>query len=365
MDEGFLPLDGQPSVGPMPGNDKLPKSFVPPGRNIGRDWQDGDAASHNDRIGIRFKRQQGTLTPMSTPTRFTGRHRLRPALLALCLAGGLGGCSTQKQLAGEAGVSAEAGVEAPTERASGALPLLTGPSQVSINRALDLLNAGQEEDARAELLHVLQLEPGNKLAAQLLRHTRADPVGLLGREAYLYTVKPNESLSRIAMRVLGDPFAFYILARYNDIKVPSSVVPGQVIRLPGKVFSPPAPAPTPAHVSPPAAHAPVHHAPPPTPASPGPTPAQAVSVVPASPALPSAALVDVLRPAERKARIDAAVRRGHEKLKSHDLSGSLEQWDLVLSLDALHAVAKRERERVLKLLSALCKRSPAGKAECP
>lgn len=104
--------------------------------------------------------------------------------------------------------------------------------------AADLLETGNEEQAKAELQRVLAGDPNNKLAQNLLRQITADPVALLGRESFPYTVRANETLSRIAGRFLGDIYAFYILARYNDIKIPRQVSGGQVIRIPGKAPPP-------------------------------------------------------------------------------------------------------------------------------
>jgi len=80
----------------------------------------------------------------------------------------------------------------------------------------------------------------------------------------------------LAQRFLGDPYSFYALARYNDIKVPRQLAAGQVLRIPGKAPPvgartvepppPPAPAPVPAGATPPApASPPVVVAPPPPP----------------------------------------------------------------------------------------------------
>ena len=52
--------------------------------------------------------------------------------------------------------------------------------------------------------------------------------------AFPYEVRRNDTLSAIAGRYLGDIYSFYILARYNDIKVPKLVAGGQTIRIPGK-----------------------------------------------------------------------------------------------------------------------------------
>lgn len=134
-------------------------------------------------------------------------------------------------------VAEPAPVEAPP--AAPALPPLTPPqAQKMAVAAADLLEAGNEEQAKADLQRVLTSEPGNKLAQNLLRQITADPVAVLGRESFPYTVRSSDTLSRIAGRFLGDIYSFYILARYNDIKIPRQVAGGQVIRIPGKAPPP-------------------------------------------------------------------------------------------------------------------------------
>jgi LysM repeat protein len=265
---------------------------------------------------------------MSSELLLRARLRLPLAVLVLGMAG-LAGCSTSQHQ-----------VNRPPplpEPEPGLLP-------ASINRAIDLLNAGNEAQARTELQRLLQVEPTHQLGNQLMRQLQADPLTVFGPESYAYTVKPGETLFRIAQRVLGDQYSFYLLARYNGIKVPGHLMGGQVIRLPGKLPAPavqPAP-PPPTQPSPP---------PPPPPPSPPPAPAPA----PVAPAPVDAA------------QVNAAVRRGYERLKAQDLQGSLEQWNLVLSLDPGHAEAKRERARVLKLWNAWCKKREPGSrpSDCP
>jgi LysM repeat protein len=100
--------------------------------------------------------------------------------------------------------------------------------------AADLLESGHEEQARVELQKALALDLGNKLANNLMRQLTADPIATLGRDFFVYVVKPGDTLSSIAGRFLGDTYAFYLLARYNEIKVPRQVAGGQQIRIPGK-----------------------------------------------------------------------------------------------------------------------------------
>ena len=101
-------------------------------------------------------------------------------------------------------------------------------------RAIDLLNDGEEPAARRELERALALDSENKLAASLMRQITEDPIAAYGSQSFTYRVQPNESLSAIARKFLGDIYLFYGLARYNDIRVPKQLHVGQVIKVPGK-----------------------------------------------------------------------------------------------------------------------------------
>lgn len=267
------------------------------------------------------------------------RIRWPLALLMLGTTGAwMGGCSTPRRPSPT--VPAEPDLLPPPEPAASAGGSVAAPTlpPASINRAVELLDNGEADAARIELQRVLRADPRNQLADKLLHHLKIDPQVVLGRESYAYTVKPNETLSRIAQRVLGDPYDFYLLARYNNIRVPRMVSGGQVIRLPGKPPAPPPPAPVRATAPPPAVE-PVQEPDDPPPLS----------------------RVDRLR-------VNAAVRRGYERLKQQDLRGSLQEWDLVLQLDPKHREARRERARVLRLWTAWCKKRDAGSraaADCP
>ena len=148
-------------------------------------------------------------------------------------------------------------------------PAQQAQAQKTAMQVVELLEAGNEDQATVELRRALELDPNNKLALNLMRQITADPQATLGRESFAYTVRPSDTLSRIAGRYLGDIYAFYILARYNGIQVPKRVSSGQVIRIPGKAPPPgrtaarpapqqppsPAPAPAPAAAPAPSAHA--------------------------------------------------------------------------------------------------------------
>ena len=226
------------------------------------------------------------------------------------------------------------------------------PVQRLVINALELLEAGNEEQASAELQRALQQDPNHRLAQSLLKQITSDPVALLGRESFPYRVQPGETLSRIAQRFLGDLYQFYILARYNDIKVPRQLAGGQVIRVPGKA-PPPGAAPAPAR--PPAPSAPPVAQPA---AATGASAAAAASPAPAAAPAPAEAPREAPKaaaPADRSQAILRATRAARAALARQDLAGAIRHWDTVLELDPDNNTAKLERQKVRDLRDRLNK----------
>lgn len=60
-----------------------------------------------------------------------------------------------------------------------------------------------------------------------------------------YTVKPGDTLSKIAKEFYGDPTKYPIIAEYNGLEDPSLIVVGQVLRIPPLTPPTPEPPPTP------------------------------------------------------------------------------------------------------------------------
>lgn len=231
---------------------------------------------------------------------------------------------------------------------------------------MDLLEAGNEEQARSELQRALALDPNNKLSHNLLRQLNVDPVVALGKESFPYVVKPGETLSKIAQRFMGDIYSFYQLARYNDIKVPKQLAGGQVIRIPGKappvakVVTPEPPAPAPAPIPVPALA--------PVPAPPAPEPVALVAFRSAEAAEragdldralteyrragdhPGAATKAELLRKQLAARHTVLARTAFAK---QDLDGTIGHWDRVLELDPANETAKLERRKALELKKKL------------
>jgi len=217
--------------------------------------------------------------------------------------------------------------------------------------AVTLLDEGHESEATAELQRALGLDHENALAKSLMYQITADPVTALGTKSFKYTVRPGDTLSRIAEAYLKDQYKFYILARYNNINPPRSLGAGQVIQIPGTATVPSAPAPTPPQ--------------PPTGASQrlyqeGQQAArdgdkdkaydlyiQAAKADPKDQRARSAA--DQLRP-DLVAMHD---RKAREAYRRQDLASTIKEWDRVLDLDPNNSTARLERRRAEELAEHL------------
>ncbi|MGH8762694.1 MAG: LysM peptidoglycan-binding domain-containing protein [Nitrosospira sp.] len=126
------------------------------------------------------------------------------------------------------------------------LPTKTEPARVAATLApqdaarelfregLDALQHGDGQGAKPLLRQVLVLDPSHRYALSLLSQIDADPVEMLGKENFSYTVQPGDTLSLIAKRFLGDPFKFYVLARYNGVVISDNLEAGRSIRIPGE-----------------------------------------------------------------------------------------------------------------------------------
>ena len=271
----------------------------------------------------------------------------RPALFAAVMAAGLTGCDTPGLL-GTKSSSAPVSAPAPAVHAPAPAPAPVEPPppptlsaaavQKLVTGAIELLEAGNEDQASADLQRALQSDPNHRLAQQLLKQISADPLATLGRESFIYRVQPGETLSRIAQRFLGDVHQFYILARYNDIKVPRQLAGGQVIRVPGK--APPAGSLAPATGAAARPAAPAASAP--------------AAVVPVVQTRAPAPVVDTAERDKAQAvlRLTRAARAAFAK---QDLTTAIKNWDQVLELDPNNNTAKLERQKALDLKERLGK----------
>ncbi|WP_300379067.1 LysM peptidoglycan-binding domain-containing protein [Henriciella sp.] len=99
-------------------------------------------------------------------------------------------------------------------------------------RAIQLLDKGEEALALIEIEAMLAINPDNATAVKLLDQIRTDPVELLGESHKLHNVQPGETTSSLAQDFLGDALFFYALSRYNDLEAPNRLMAGQSLRIP-------------------------------------------------------------------------------------------------------------------------------------
>lgn len=219
-------------------------------------------------------------------------------------------------------------------------PLLTGPAartevQKILRQSFDWLDGGEDEKARGELEYARQLEPDNKQVNCLLRGITADPVSALGKDSTAYTVRPGESLGIIARRAMGDVCEFYILARYNQIKVPKQLSSGQTIRIPGRVALGP----------PTAADAAPHRIDP----VPAPVPTPPVAEPKPKPSPPAPAPSAEADEKARRAEIDRRHRNAQAAYRRQDLNTAIREWDGVLAIDPGNDLARARKQEALDL----------------
>jgi hypothetical protein len=301
-------------------------------------------------------------------------------LLTAALLAALAGCgSKSKQPASPAATTPGSTTVAPLSATTQSAPMsvpAAPPSaaaqqqaQKTAQGAIELLEVGNEEQARSELQNALALDPGNKLAQNLMRQMTEDPQAALGKESFPYVVRSGDTLSRIAGRFLGDIYSFHILARYNGIKVPRQVGEGQTLRIPGKAPSAAAlAAPAPVRAEPRRAE----------PAAPAAAPAAPAPVAEASSTAAETAfrsgdaatkagmyekaLGDYRRAAglghpsaaaqadaTAKRLIDIHSRNAHAAMARQDLDGAIRSWDQVLEIDANNETARLEKQKALRL----------------
>jgi LysM repeat protein len=149
--------------------------------------------------------------------------RLRAAAVFAVLAAALslGACATKT---------------APAPVAATPAPLTATPGltvQQRIEKVVELLGAGNEPQAKVELIQALADEPGHPAARSLLGQIEVDPKTLLGEKNYPYTVKAGDTLSGLADRLLGERLMFYALAKYNGMAKPEELEVGRVLLIPG------------------------------------------------------------------------------------------------------------------------------------
>ncbi len=194
-----------------------------------------------------------------------------------------------------------------------------------LKQAAEQLNEGNEDSARDEIAQALVLDPGNKTGLCLQRGLTSDPVATLGRDSISYSVRPGDTLGSIAQRALGESCEFYLLARYNLIRVPSRLYVGQVLKVPGKA----------ALNAPERTGRPLDS-----------TPPQATE-----PAPPSSvgSTRGAMKAAEIRAQIERHQRNAIAAFRRQDLATAIKEWDRVLELDPNNDLARARRQEAIEL----------------
>ncbi len=255
--------------------------------------------------------------------------RIRLVLLVACAA--LAACQTPSEPSGAAGVTTAAGAPAPEPRVEGPPPgsaAAKAQAQTLLKQAAEQLNEGNEDIAREDIAQALLLDPGSKTGACLQRGLTADPVATLGRDSTTYTVRAGDTLGSIAQRALGESCEFYLLARYNLIRVPSRLYVGQVLKIPGKLaLTAPERTAKPAESSAPEAAA------------------RPADGAPTSPGPPRGAM----KGAEVKAQIERHQRNAIAAFRKQDLATSIKEWERVLELDPHNDLARARRQEAIEL----------------
>jgi tetratricopeptide (TPR) repeat protein len=101
-----------------------------------------------------------------------------------------------------------------------------------LDLAMDLLQEGDAKRARVELAAYLDQVPDSKAAKLLMTEIETPVSSLYPKQNFSVTLDEGETLSDLAAMYLGDPLAFYGLARYNNIAQPDLVIAGQQIHIP-------------------------------------------------------------------------------------------------------------------------------------
>jgi len=307
----------------------------------------------------------GRTLPAQDMDTHTSRASWRLAAAAVMI---LAGCATPPPAPPPK--AAEPVVEAPKPAAPAEPQLPPAQAKAEAQRlaisAIDMLQNGDEANARATLEKATAMDPANDLARKLLDQIKADAQAELGPTFWRYTVQRDDTLSKLAQAYMGDRYRFYILAKYNDIPNPSKLAAGQVIKIPGKQ---PPPAARPGAAAPAAAPAAVE-APPTTPA-PEPEPAKKPvsslmqqgieqqksgnleaayatfsEVARNEPGNKDAVLQ---RDAARVALIRRYDRDATQAYQRQNLELAIKKWDQILELDPGNQKAKLERGRAVEL----------------
>lgn len=117
-------------------------------------------------------------------------------------------------------------------------PSAANPAEAETDVVFDLLMAGDEGAATKRLKAIRKRDPMNANALLLSDSITRDPQELLGPNSYPHTVRTGDTVVGLAQQFLGNRLKAYQLLRYNGLKAPAVLTPGEILRIPGEAPRP-------------------------------------------------------------------------------------------------------------------------------
>lgn len=181
-----------------------------------------------------MKRMRGMMTNVMQRGSVRGESTRTGAPVLLLLALSLAACG-KKELPLPPAPPAETPPATPDTPAIEPQPGLSSNQRLA--RVVELLNAGDEPTARAELTALLQQDPGRREAEVIRQSVEGDPRAILPRDSFAYVIRPGDSFITLALEYLGDSYKFYALSRVNGI-LGDKLKPGDIVQIPGRFREP-------------------------------------------------------------------------------------------------------------------------------
>ncbi|HEV2650596.1 MAG TPA: tetratricopeptide repeat protein [Rhizomicrobium sp.] len=208
------------------------------------------------------------------------------------------------------------------------VPAVTVSDADRLDHAVALLQQGNTKDAEVELHTLLTQDPDNKQAQFLMAQIETPVTGLFPAKSFSLKLAKDDSLTAVARTYLGNPLAFYGLARFNNIAVPQSVTRGQTIRIPKT----------------PDALAALARRNAPAPVAQASTDAPVPVAVPVKPS-----------PAAQHKLAQEFYRRGVVAFQHQDLEAAIGLWDKCLAIEPDNSEAQLNRAQAIHLKDNLAK----------
>ena len=119
-------------------------------------------------------------------------------------------------------------------RVKSAPPPPVAVTTADTDAVFELLMQGKQDDARKQLQKLLKRDPMSATAKLLSDSIERDPKELLGPTSYAYAARAGDTIVGLSERFLGNRLKAYQLIRYNGLKAPVVLSPGQALRIPGE-----------------------------------------------------------------------------------------------------------------------------------